>query len=82
MGKCVKETFGKSFKRFSSIIGRLSLDDSVNISREKGRDKQEKLFVPTVFSKELPDLMVLEYSCTGGCGWKTILQLPCWCGSD
>ena len=51
-----------SFKRMSSIIGRLSLDGSANASGKKGRDTQEKLFAPTVLSKELPDLMVSEFN--------------------
>ena len=50
----------KSFLRLSSIIEKLSLGDG-QTKGKKGRDKQEKLLVPTVFGR-VTDLMLSEYN--------------------
>lgn len=54
-----------SFKRLANIMKRLSLENEDNneeLEGKKGRDVQERLFINTIFSQELPDLMISEYN--------------------
>lgn len=51
-----------AFKRLTSIVQKLSLCKEKKKDRVTGRSKKEVLFVSTVFSRELPALMVSEYN--------------------
>lgn len=51
------------YRRLFSVLKKLSLTEYQSVKgAPKGRDKQEKLFIPTIFSDALPELMVSAYN--------------------
>lgn len=52
----------KCFNRLASIVAQLALTPYNNEEGLVGRNKCERLFLDTVFSKELPALMMSEYT--------------------